>query len=97
MKPCCAGSGVGDPDGKLSEMLIEGFRPAAHSTRRPHYTGNGRQRRYWRMWGYLAAVIAPSMIFPKTVPTFGIMLYSTVTDLARLRGWSTSVPIMTAV
>jgi len=24
-------------------------------------------------------------------------LYSTVTDLARLRGWSTSVPIKTAV
>jgi hypothetical protein len=28
---------------------------------------------------------------------FGIMLYSTVTDFARFRGWSTSVPMNTAV
>jgi hypothetical protein len=32
-----------------------------------------------------------------TVSTFAQPAYSTVTDFARLRGWSTSVPITTAV
>jgi hypothetical protein len=63
------------------------------------------------MWGYLAAgarfgaLLLEDDLFRKPVPIpdqvedmlFGIMLYSTVTDFARLRGWSTSVPICTAV
>jgi hypothetical protein len=39
-----------------------------------------------------AAVGAAGRMRPPGPPA-----YSTVTDLARLRGWSTSVPLMTAV
>ena len=85
MKPWDTGSGAGDPGGKLSEMLIEGLRPAPHSTPAvPLY----RERPAGALSAYVGA------IWPQA-PDRGA--YSTVTDFARFRGWSTSVPICTAV
>ena len=45
----------------------------------------------------IAATMGNGLLASDQVLPFGSdCLYSTVTDLARLRGWSTSVPMITA-
>ncbi len=41
-------------------------------------------------------LVAPDVIVGELLEPDGAAAYSTVTDLARLRGWSTSVPLSTA-
>ena len=42
-------------------------------------------------------MLAKPPLRPDETDSVGFNIYSTVTDFARLRGWSTSVPFSTAV
>ncbi len=61
--------------------------------------GITRRTRFWQRHDLPAFCSCEAKTSFRTLDSFGKLRlpYSTVTDFARLRGWSTSVPLMTAV
>jgi len=56
----------------------------------------GLYQHYMAAGGLPATPLARTQL-PHEPPAAALVTYSTVTDFARLRGWSTSVPMITAV